>query len=113
LREQIKFKKEVAWRARTEKLALLATQRTEFFERMDAEISEWLALVKRIVQAFDALCLVCSFCGCFLSQEIINEDCKLNIRSWEEQKFECNERYATIDKCITEVMPKEKLFGTC
>jgi hypothetical protein len=57
-----------------------AKEKTEFFERMEIEIWEWVSLLKKICAAFDQLCLICSFCGCFLSTDTINEDCLLNTK---------------------------------
>ena len=55
---------------------------------MEGEISEWVSLLKRVVGAFDSLCLVCSYCGCFLSSDIVNEDCHLNNKP-KEDMVEC------------------------
>lgn len=57
---------------------------------MEMEITEWVRLLKRVVMTFDSLCLICCFCGCFMSLEIINEDCKMNDKPYEEAKDECN-----------------------
>jgi hypothetical protein len=55
-----------------------------FFERMEDEIGEWVRLVKKLVGTFDSLCLICCFCGCFLQPDLINEDCFLNKKSFDE-----------------------------
>lgn len=48
--------------------------------KMENEITEWVHLLKRIIISFDALCLICTFCGCFMSQDIVNEECKFNAK---------------------------------
>lgn len=56
---------------------------------MEGEISEWVGLLKRVVGAFDTLCLVCAYCGCFLASDIVNEDCQANKKPHQEAKIDC------------------------
>ena len=78
------------WKLREELDENQAKLKKEFFEKMEVEIWEWVNLLKQICNAFDQLCLICSFCGCFLSSDTINEDCAMNSKAYEEIQLTCN-----------------------
>ena len=45
--------------------------KTDFFLKMEDEIYDWVRLLKKVVATIDNLCLICTFCGCFI--DVINE----------------------------------------
>lgn len=65
------MKKQIVWKCRADKLTSLEKIKTEFFLKMEDEIYDWVRLLKKVVATIDNLCLICTFCGCFI--DVINE----------------------------------------
>ncbi|CAD8181009.1 unnamed protein product [Paramecium pentaurelia] len=103
LQQQIEFKKQVIWKCRQEKIQSLQNIKEEFFIKIEDEIYDWVRLLKKVVNTLDSLCMICTFCGCFI--DVVNEQCALNIKPYEEVQFDFTG--------FTNEQPKRKVFGTC
>lgn len=83
----MELKKQLIVKCRLDKLRSLEKISKEFFERIQDEIYDWVRLLKRILTTIDSLCLVCTFCGCFI--DVVNEQCPMNEKDYEEVQLEC------------------------